>query len=58
MRKTKAMIFIHHHLHKDLKTEYLTVKDPFELWKNLKEIYDHKKQVLLPKSRYEWIHLR
>lgn len=25
----KAMIFLHHHLHKDLKIEYLTLKDPF-----------------------------
>jgi hypothetical protein len=41
--KDKAMIFLHHHLHENLKTEYLTVKDPLELWKNLKERYDHKK---------------
>ena len=56
--KAKAMIFLRHHLHEDLKTEYLTVKDPLELWRNLKERYDHQKQVLLPKARYEWIHLR
>jgi hypothetical protein len=41
--KVKAMIFLRHHLHEDLKTEYLTVKDPLELWKILKERYDHKK---------------
>jgi hypothetical protein len=41
--KAKSMIFLRHHLHEDLKTEYLTVKDPLELWKNLKERYDHKK---------------
>jgi hypothetical protein len=29
--KIKAMIFLRHHLHEDLKTEYLTVKDPLEL---------------------------
>jgi hypothetical protein len=29
--KTKVMIFLRHHLHEDLKTEYLTVKDPLEL---------------------------
>ncbi|XP_058216940.1 uncharacterized protein LOC131327828 [Rhododendron vialii] len=33
----KAMIFIRHHLHEDLKSEYLTVKDPLSLWNNLKE---------------------
>ncbi|KAH1082842.1 hypothetical protein J1N35_022603 [Gossypium stocksii] len=56
--KAKAMIFIHHHLHEGLKVEYLTVKDPFELWKNLKERFDHQKTVILPKARYDWMHLR
>nr|GEU55714.1 hypothetical protein [Tanacetum cinerariifolium] len=41
--KAKAMIFLIHHLHKALKTEYLIVKDPFMLWNNLKDRYDHKK---------------
>ncbi|XP_070043852.1 uncharacterized protein [Nicotiana tomentosiformis] len=56
--KAKAMIFLRHHLHKGLKTEYLTVKDPLELWINLKDRYDHLKLTVLPKARYEWIHLR
>nr|XP_009619790.1 uncharacterized protein LOC104111740 [Nicotiana tomentosiformis] len=54
----KAMIFLRHHLHEGLKTEYLTVKDPLELWINLKDRYDHLKLTVLPKARYEWIHLR
>jgi hypothetical protein len=29
--KAKIMIFLRHHLHEDLKIEYLTVKDPLEL---------------------------
>ncbi|XP_060202001.1 uncharacterized protein LOC132630452 [Lycium barbarum] len=33
----KAMIFLRHHLDEDLKIEYLTIKDPLVLWKNLKE---------------------
>nr|XP_009616444.1 uncharacterized protein LOC104108982 [Nicotiana tomentosiformis] len=41
--KAKAMIFLRHHLHEGLKTEYLTVKDPLELWINLKDRYDHLK---------------
>ncbi|KAK5812130.1 hypothetical protein PVK06_027541 [Gossypium arboreum] len=52
------MIFIRHHLHEGLKVEYLTVKDPLELWKNLKERFDHQKTVILPKARYDWMHLR
>ncbi|KAK5825309.1 hypothetical protein PVK06_020125 [Gossypium arboreum] len=55
--KTKAIIFIRHHLHERLKVEYLTVKDPLELWKNLKERFDHQKTVILPKARYDWMHL-
>jgi len=56
--KAKAMIFLRHHLHGDLKNEYLTVKDPQVLWNDLKERYDHQKTVILPKARYEWAHLR
>jgi hypothetical protein len=29
--KVKAMIFLHRHLHEELKIEYLTIKDPFIL---------------------------
>ncbi|XP_059311187.1 uncharacterized protein LOC132062667 [Lycium ferocissimum] len=54
----KAMIFLRHHLDEDLKIEYLTIKDPLVLWKNLKERYDHLKMVFLPKARHEWINLR
>ncbi|KAI3705105.1 hypothetical protein L1987_75337 [Smallanthus sonchifolius] len=56
--KAKAMIFLRHHIHDDLKNEYLTVKDPLVLWTNLKERFDHQKTVILPRARYEWIHLR
>ncbi|XP_012834489.1 PREDICTED: uncharacterized protein LOC105955317 [Erythranthe guttata] len=56
--KGKSMIFIRHHLHEGLKSEYLGVKDPATLWNNLKERYDHQKSVILPKARYEWMHLR
>jgi hypothetical protein len=49
-KKAKVMIFLCHHLHEDLKTVYLTVKDPLELWKNLKERYDHKKTSAPPKN--------
>ena len=56
--KAKAMIFLRHHLDEGLKTEYLTIKDPSTLWKDLKERYDHQKTVILPKARYDWLHLR
>ncbi|XP_040930097.1 uncharacterized protein [Gossypium hirsutum] len=56
--KAKAMIFLRHHLHESLKTEYLTIKDPQILWANVKERYDHQKTKILPKARYEWLNLR
>ena len=49
--RAKALIFLRHHLHEGLKNEYLTVKDPFTLWSNLKERYDHQKTVILPKAQ-------
>ncbi|CAN4114559.1 unnamed protein product [Withania somnifera] len=56
--KAKAMIFLRHHLNEGLKGEYLTIKDPLVLWTSLKDRYDHQKTVILPKARYEWLHLR
>ena len=54
----KALIFLRYHLHEDLKIEYLTVKDPLILWTELKKRFDHQKTVILPKARYDWMHLR
>jgi hypothetical protein len=45
------MIFLQHHLHKELKIEYLTIKDLFFLWQNLNEINDHQMIVILLKAR-------
>ncbi|XP_069154313.1 uncharacterized protein [Solanum lycopersicum] len=56
--KAKAMIFLRHHPDEGLKIEYLTVKDPLELWTDLKGRYDHVKATVLPRARYEWMHLR
>ena len=55
---SKSLIFLWHHLHEDLKNEYLTVKDPLILWNELKGAYDHQKIVILPKARYDWMHMR
>ncbi|XP_076906332.1 uncharacterized protein LOC143562406 [Bidens hawaiensis] len=56
--QAKAMIFLRHHLHEDLKREYLTVEDPLELWKNIQQRFDYQKLVIVPKALYEWLHLR
>ena len=52
------MIFLRHHLDEGLKNEYLTIKYPLVLWKNLNERYDHQKTVILSKVCYDRIHLR
>jgi hypothetical protein len=56
--KVKTMIFLCRHLHEELKIEYITIKDPLILWKNLKDKYDHQKTVILLKAHYDWIHLQ
>ncbi|XP_075515359.1 uncharacterized protein LOC142550001 [Primulina tabacum] len=56
--RAKALIFLRHHLNDGLKVEYLTVKEPRELWKNLKERFDHQQTVVLPRARFEWMHLQ
>ena len=37
----KALIFLMHHLHEDLKNEYLTEKYPFTLWNDLNDRFSH-----------------
>nr|XP_016479289.1 PREDICTED: uncharacterized protein LOC107800606 [Nicotiana tabacum] len=56
--KAKTIIFLRHHVDEGLKSEYLTLKDPFQLWTSLKERYDHLKATVLPRARREWMHLR
>ncbi|XP_073121969.1 uncharacterized protein [Henckelia pumila] len=36
--RAKALIFLRHHLNDGLKAEYLTVKEPQDLWTNMKKI--------------------
>ena len=52
--KAKFIIFLRRHLDKGLKYEYLTVKDPSVLWKDLKDRYDHQKDVILPVVTDKW----
>ena len=35
--RVRALIFLRHHIDERLKCQYLTVKDPFIIWNNLKE---------------------
>ncbi|XP_049360088.1 uncharacterized protein LOC125824782 [Solanum verrucosum] len=55
--RAKAMIFLRHHLNEGLKMQYLTIKDPLILWKNLKDSYGHLKLVILLQARHDWFNL-
>ena len=46
--KAKFIIFLCRHLDEGLKCEYLIVKDPSVLWKDLKDRYDHQRYIILP----------
>ena len=56
--RANAIMLIRRHIQEELKNEYLTVKDPLVLWKNLRDRYDQQKLMVLPKAQYDWIHLR
>ena len=34
-------------MHEDLISKYLEVEDPFILWENIKDMFDHQKLVYL-----------
>ncbi|XP_056854157.1 uncharacterized protein LOC130503557 [Raphanus sativus] len=55
---SQTLVIIRHHIEESLKAQYLTVSDPYELWKELKMRYDHQKTLILPGTTYEWTHLR
>ncbi|KAL6561667.1 hypothetical protein OROMI_017268 [Orobanche minor] len=58
VNRAKSLIFIRRHLCDSLKDEYLTVKDPKELWKILIDRYGHQKEVQLPALCNQWNTLR
>nr|CAD39881.2 OSJNBb0067G11.4 [Oryza sativa Japonica Group]CAE05263.2 OSJNBb0115I09.25 [Oryza sativa Japonica Group] len=56
--KAKAFHFLRHHLHPDLKFEYMTEKDPLVLWQSLKDRFDQQGSIVLPQAQHDWITLR
>ncbi|GAV91817.1 hypothetical protein CFOL_v3_35203 [Cephalotus follicularis] len=52
--RATALIFLSHHIDDGMKYEYLTVENPFELWQNLNDRFEHLKAVVLPKSLNDW----
>ncbi|KAG2571863.1 hypothetical protein PVAP13_7KG122361 [Panicum virgatum] len=54
----KASIFLRHHIRKDLKQEYLEVRDSLKLWLALEERFGKQRTVVLPQARRDWSQLR
>ena len=52
--KYATLHFLRHHLHPDLKNEYMMEENPRAVWVALKERYDQQKAIILPEARREW----
>jgi hypothetical protein len=53
-----ALFIIRHHIHPDLKSEYLQEESPSTLFLALKTRYEQQKAVVLPEALHDWTHLR
>ncbi|XP_057543447.1 uncharacterized protein LOC130821677 [Amaranthus tricolor] len=56
--KAKALVLLRHHIHDNLKSKYLFIKDPKTLWDSLVERFDHHERVLFPQASHDWKNLR
>ena len=55
--KAGALHFLRHHLHPDLKSEYITERDPLVLWQFLKHHFSQQWSIVLPRVQQDWITL-
>jgi hypothetical protein len=53
-----ALYIIRHHIHPDLKLEYVQEEEPSVLWTALQNHYEQQKVVILREVNHDWIHLR
>ena len=49
--KYATLHFLRHHLHPDLKNEYMMEENPRAVWVALKKRYDQQKAIILPEAR-------
>ena len=52
-----ALALLQFYIHKDLKSEYLMIENPHELWVALKQRYEQQKELIWPEANHEWNHL-
>jgi hypothetical protein len=53
-----ALYIIRHHIHPDLKSEYVLEEEPSVLWTTLQNCYEQQKVVILLEANHDWVHLR
>jgi hypothetical protein len=52
-----ALALLRFYIHKELKSEYLMIENPHELWVALKERYEQQMELAWPEANHEWNHL-
>jgi hypothetical protein len=52
-----TLYIIRHHIHPDLKSEYVLEEEPSVLWTALHNRYEQQKDVILPEANHDWVHL-
>jgi hypothetical protein len=55
--KYNTLYIIRHHLHPDMKAEYVMKEEPNVLWLSLKNRYEQQKVVILTEANHEWTHI-
>lgn len=51
IQKWQALLVIRRHLDHSLRQQYIEIKDPAELWTQLKARFQHEKPFFLPQAR-------
>src|SRR5690349_12685573 len=57
-QQAKALHVLRRHVDEHLRSEYLLIESPKELWDALEARFNHQKEVMLPKARSDWTTLR
>ena len=52
-----ALALLRFYIHEDLKSEYLMIENPHELWVALKDRYEQQKELIWPEANHKWNHL-
>ena len=51
--QAKALVYLKHHIHEDLKSEHFLIKDPKELWEHLKNKFENLQHIIAPRAHHE-----